>query len=265
MKTLLSISIFLLGVLFTEGVQSQTRPERSVELNGNGSICPTVGRDGRDGLPGVPGATGRDGERGEPGIQGPPGPPGPRSQGGAVYTRWGRTTCPNTPGTRRLYKGRAGGSWFNHRGGASNYLCMPEDPDYIQYTPGVQDWSPVHGAEYEVGGAYASSRLGHLHNQNVPCAVCHAPTRVTALMIPAKTHCPQSWTREYIGYLMTEYKAGGSYRTEFECVDKDAEAVPGGAANTNGAVFHFTEGTCNGLPCPPYDPQKELTCVVCTN
>ena len=67
-------------------MQSQTRPERSIELNGNGSICPTVGRDGRDGLPGVPGATGRDGERGEPGIQGPPGPPGPRSQGGAVYT-----------------------------------------------------------------------------------------------------------------------------------------------------------------------------------
>ena len=142
---------------------------------------------------------------------------------------------------------------------------MPEDPDYIQYTPGVQDWSSVHGANYRVGGPYSSSHLGHLNNRDVPCAVCHTTTRATVLMIPAKTQCPQSWTREYIGYLMTEYKAGGSYRTEFECVDKDAEALPGSSANFEGALFHFTEGACNNLPCPPYDPQKELTCVVCTN
>ena len=258
----------------------QLRAERNTEHTENQDCCCNEthasnlqGRDGRDGRDGHDGAVGRDGkdgekgEKGEPGIQGPPGLPGPtRSQGGAVYTRWGRTTCPYTPGTRLLYNGRAGGSWYSQKGGASNYLCLAEDPDYLQFTPGVQDWSPVHGANYRVSGPYSSSRFGHLHNRDVPCAVCHTTTRTTVLMIPAKTQCPQSWIREYIGYLMTGYKAGSSYRTEFECIDKDAEALPGSSTNVyKGALFHFTEGACNNLPCPPYDPQKELTCVVCTN
>ena len=53
-------------------------------------------------------------------------------------------------------------------------------------------------------------------------------------------------------------------RNSFECVDKDPESIPGSAADTNGALFYHVEGVCNGLPCPPYDPQKELTCAVCT-
>ena len=82
------------------------------------------GRDGpagRDGLPaGAPGKDGRDGtngqkgtkgERGEPGIVGAPGP----VSGGATYTRWGRTSCPNITGTSLVYSGRAGKSWYSHK------------------------------------------------------------------------------------------------------------------------------------------------------
>ena len=253
-------------------MQPRARPERNTELSesrgGNGSICPNVGRDGRDGLSGVPGATGRDGkdgdreEKGDPGLQGPPGPPGPRS-GGAVYTRWGRMDCPAVSGTRLVYTGMVGGTYFSTKGGASNYLCMPKNPDYLEYTPGIQGWSPVHGAEYQTHGPYSNSNFGHLDDDNVPCAVCQVISRDTVLMIPAKTQCPEFWTREYYGYLMSHYI--GNHRSMFECVDKDAQALPGGSANTHGILFHFTEGTCNGLPCPPYDPQKELTCVVCTN
>ena len=61
---------------------------------------------------------------------------------------------------------------------------------------------------------------------------------------------------------MTEYK--NHYRNSFECVDKDPESIPGSAGSTNGALFLHVEATCNGLPCPPYDPQKELTCAVCS-
>ena len=38
----------------------------------------------------------------------------------------------------------------------------------------------------------------------------------------------------------------------------------GSASDVNGALFHHTEATCTGMPCPPYDPQKELTCTICT-
>ena len=200
--------------------------------------------------------------KGDPGVHGSPGPPGPRG-GGATYTRWGRTDCPNIPGTRLVYAGRAGGSDHTTKGGGSNYLCMPENPDYLEYTPGVQGWSPVHGAEMHIHTVYSNSNFGHLNFDNVPCAVCHATTRATMLMIPAKTQCPQFWTREYYGYLMAEFK--GQHRSMFECVDKDAQPLPGEAGRTDGVLFLYTEGTCNGLPCPPYDPQKELTCVVCTN
>ena len=48
------------------------------------------------------------------------------------------------------------------------------------------------------------------------------------------------------------------------CVDKDSESIPGSAANTNGALLYHMEATCNGIPCPTYDPQKELTCAICT-
>ena len=38
----------------------------------------------------------------------------------------------------------------------------------------------------------------------------------------------------------------------YECVDKDAESVPGSATDINGALFYHTIATCTGLPCPPY-------------
>ena len=55
----------------------------------------TLGRDGPAGLPGY------TGDRGLPGSQGNPGPPG---AGGAVYTRWGRTTCGSS--STVIYTGR---------------------------------------------------------------------------------------------------------------------------------------------------------------
>jgi hypothetical protein len=81
-------------------------------------------------------------------------------------------------------------------------------------------------------------------------------------MFPGKISCPTSWTMEYSGYLMTSDE--DNQKKTYECVDKDPESIPGSSANTNGALFHHVEAQCNGLPCPPYDTAKEMTCVVCT-
>ena len=214
------------------------------------------GRDGRDGRDGAPGPQGLRGLQGTTGLQGPP---GPRSAG-VTYTRWGETTCPSVPGTELVYKGIAGGSFYNHTGGGANYLCMPEDPEYTLSFQNVKNQSFVYGAEYQS----PVELLGRVRNHNVPCAVCYGSTRAAAMMIPAKTTCPQSWTREYYGYLMSALKGTSSnphYRT---MVDKDPDSIPGSGANTDGALFYHVEASCNGMPCPPYDPQKELNCVVCT-
>ena len=222
---------------------------------GRDGLPGSAGKDGKDGRDGRDGKDGEVGETGEPGIRGPRGHPG-LSSGGVVYTRWGRPTCPDTPGTELVYAGMAGGTHYNTKGGASNHLCMPENPDYLLYQAGVQGYSPVRGAEYQ------TSLLNSVNNHDAPCAVCLASARETVLMIPAKTQCPPSWTLEYTGYLMTEHVT--HYRSVFECIDKDPEWVPGSAASTDPALFYHTEATCSELPCPPYDPQKELTCVVCT-
>ena len=229
------------------------------------------GRDGRDGMPGVQGPTGPSGEPGEaggppgpqgqtgasgpPGEKGAVGPAGPRS-GGVTYTRWGKSSCPNVTGTELVYAGRAGGSYFRHSGGGANYLCMPLDPEYnLTYAAGVRDQSYVYGVEYE-------NPLQGSQNHNAPCAVCYVSTRETVLMVPAKSSCPTSWTREYYGYLMSEHK--NNPRSTFECVDKDQESVSGSQGDTVGAHFYHVEATCNGMDCPPYVAANELNCVVCT-
>ena len=113
------------------------------------------GRDGpagRDGLPGPAGAPGKDGrdgtngQKGDKGERGEPGMVGPVS-GGATYTRWGRTSCPIITGTSLVYSGRAGKSFFTQSGGGGNYQCLPNNPEYGRYAPGVQGRAPIYGVE----------------------------------------------------------------------------------------------------------------------
>ena len=66
------------------------------------------GRDGQHGVPGPRGIQGQRGDQGQKGDQGVAGPPGSRN-GGVVYTRWGKSSCPSVSGTTLLYAGRAGG------------------------------------------------------------------------------------------------------------------------------------------------------------
>ena len=145
-------------------------------------------------------------------------------------------------GTTLVYAGRAGGTDHVQKGGAANYLCMPDDPDYLSYTPGVQGWSYVYGAEYEL---FPGSPFSAVNHHNVPCAVCYASTRVSVTMIPAKTQCPSNWTLEYSGYLMSEGRWNNRQRTMYECVDKNPDSVPGSAADTNGVLFCHVEAHCN--------------------
>ena len=212
--------------------------------------CGPVGEKGTQGDPRVSGG------RGEPGVQGPP-------AGGAVYTRWGRTTCPTGQGTQLLYAGRAGGTPQENKGGAANYLCLPNDPDHLPHERGVQGHAFIAGVDYNYGELPSLSS----HNFcNAPCAVCYVAIRNVAVMIPAKTQCPTDWTLEYVGYLMTEWYNHNS-RTMYECVDKDPECLPGlRSENTpRDGGFHLVQPYCDGLECPPYVHQKELACAVCTH
>ena len=234
------------------------------------------GREGRNGPPGARGDSGPrglNGESGPPGPRGEPGPPGslnidgslppgtPTKSAGAVYVRWGRTTCPNITGTELVYTGRAAGSHYSNSGGGSNFQCLVEDPENFDFGPMSARASYMYGAEYETTGNVPLSNRP-LQNENVPCAVCYVSSRATVLMVPGKYSCPPRWTREYYGYLMSERY--NHYRSTYECVDAEPEGVPGGGDNENGALFYHVEPRRGSLPFPPYRAEKEITCAVCT-
>ncbi|XP_078618881.1 uncharacterized protein LOC144886236 [Branchiostoma floridae x Branchiostoma japonicum] len=183
--------------------------------------------------------------------------------GGAVYTRWGRKTCAS--GATTVYSGVAGGEGYGHRGGGTNYQCLPTNPQWARgrYQDGVHGARAyMYGAEYELGTNVPFGSVS-VHNDNVPCAVCYVPTRGSKLMIPVRNTCYSGWTREYHGYLMTELYNHPSAK-EFVCMDEQSETMQGGQADQNGALFYPVEARCGSLPCPNYVEGRELTCVVCT-
>ena len=224
------------------------------------------GRDGRDGLPG---RDGLNGERGPQGEQGPPGPQGPQglSSAGVTYIRWGKSSCPNITGTQLVYDGRAVGSDHRNPGGAAERLCLPHEPDYINgprstlTNPNIALYSDLHGAEYH---AISQGPLHSVHDHNVPCSVCYASTRAAMIMVPAKTECPSSWTREYYGYLTADRNHPVHHRSSFDCVDINPDVVPGEGHHEDAVLFSHVTATCRGIDCPPYVANKVVSCVVCT-
>ena len=257
------------GEMGPQGERGETGPQGAKGDQGETGSKGSDGLRGIRGLPGISGpkgAVGDKGSRGSPGLrglQGEKGAQGPPTEVhvGAVYTRWGRTNCSSDQQTELVYSGRAGGSYHHHHGGAANLICLPDDPEYSTYGSGTSNYVPLRGAEYRAAsGQPFVSDTGH----NIPCAVCYASTRDTVLMIPAKLTCPTNWTTEYTGYLMAAYHVYNG-RTLFECIDSTPQSIPGlDRYDNDNALYYHVEATCNSLSCPPYDTEKEVTCVVCT-
>ena len=118
----------------------------------------------------------------------------------------------------------------------------------------------MYGAEYEqpVGGTGTT-----VTNDGATCAVCYVSSRDSVVMIPSRTTCPSSWTREYRGYLMSASRTD-SGRSSYICVDRAYEPAPNSRGQHNAGHLFNVEANCDSMPCPPYVNYKELTCTVCT-
>ena len=184
----------------------------------------------------------------------------------STYIRWGRTTCPGN-GSDLVYDGFAGGSYYSHKGAASSMLCLPKDPDWDagKFNDKMDaDVAYIYGTEYEDASGRSDRLFGDDHqNHDVPCVVCEVRKRSSVLMIPGKTKCHAGWTLEYSGYLMAGYYNHNG-ATDYYCVDKDPEDIPGGENNSNGRVLYFVEASCGSLRCPPYVSGREFQCSVCS-
>ena len=157
-------------------------------------------------------------------------------------------------GADTIYSGIVAGSHYTNEGAAVDPLCLPPNPQYLS---GYQDYAMLYGAEYEINSA---SPINHAHNRNPSCALCEVTGRTNKIMIPSHYECPNGWTREYYGYLMAG-RHNNKAATQYTCVDKSLEQIPGSGLGRSGYEFYTVEAKCgNFFPCS----DRELTCVVCT-
>ena len=85
--------------------------------------------------------------------------------------------------------------------------------------------------------------------------------RSTILMMPAKTQCPDGWSTEYAGYVVSGH---GSHKSRsYICMD-EAPEVAVGATSQDQALVYPVEVQCGSLPCSLYPTGRELACIVCS-
>jgi len=175
-----------------------------------------------------------------------------------------------------LLSGHMAGHHRLHGGGGSNYLCLPEEPRWKKHISANNYTGWLYGVLYWISGDHASffSAVNNggrsLHNHPVPCAVCYVSQRSTSVMMPASTNCPVGWTREYSGYMMSDYSysegtAGYHPRhaSSYICGDQAPEIATGGVNHDHAWLLLVSVG-CGTLPCSKYPQGWELACVVCT-
>ncbi|XP_065177074.1 uncharacterized protein LOC135806791 [Sycon ciliatum] len=169
-----------------------------------------------------------------------------------TYTHWGRQACNSS---LTLYSGIMAGPFFSTIGGGSDYQCLPFEPEYSAFVPGSQG-NRLHSSEFQTDFSELPN-FQALYQHTPACSVCETSAQ---LMLPARLSCPDGWTVNYRGYLMSSIH----HRTEYICMDSDPQAVPNTQENVNGAIIYFVEtGDTTDIP-SSYDTNKEVTCTVCT-
>jgi len=161
--------------------------------------------------------------------------------------------------------GYAATSMYNTVGGGTNFLCMHKDPLFSENITSVnKDW--IRGVEYNflnVPFITGENCDRTLMGGDMPCALCHSPTRSHQLMIPGLDNCPSGWTIEYSGFLVSSLVA--QQKADYTCLDKSPETVRYGEPDAVSSYVYPVEAVCGGsLPCPPYISGYGIPCVVCS-
>lgn len=182
----------------------------------------------------------------------------------SVFVRWGKAVCPGN-GTELVYKGYIGGGHYVSGSGA-NIICLPEKPTWGKY----DDLKNTHrgyiyGTEIDIDDGSSTKIFGRSVNEHdMPCAVCKSKRSVTH-MFPARVDCFPGWTKEYTGYLMSNHH-DRAINMEYNCIDGDPDAVPGGNTKDDENILYLVEVKCGSgsLPCQQYVNNREVACTVCS-
>lgn len=153
----------------------------------------------------------------------------------------------SVPGVSTLYTGVIVG--FQSDTGFVDHQCMPIDNSFIQY----YNESNYGNETVTYGNLVKYNTFLHknnmLRNKTVACALCQINGRETIKILPAMYDCPEGWTKQYQGYLMT----GGL------CVHTDMKEQEMILISKYLYLQHEIMWDI-----PNYNSDKVLSCVVCS-
>ena len=155
--------------------------------------------------------------------------------------------------------GVAGGGQYNEDGNGANTLCLPHDPEHPPFSISVDvddDYAHLYGSEYRLN-------LHRVHSpEDVPCAVCRTHLASSTIMIPGKHTCPVKWQKQYSGLLTASRHI--YQKSEYLCLHEDPDFLEGSRNKDDGRLFYPVKSVCGSLPCPPYEDDMLVSCVVCS-
>lgn len=82
-------------------------------------------------------------------------------------------------------------------------------------------------------------------------------------MITGKTTYVAGWQKEYYGKLASGADSEIA-ASQYVCVDEKPEVLERGQADENGKLFYPVKASSGSLPCPPYQNNALMPCVVCS-
>ncbi|GFR01687.1 uncharacterized protein TNCT_248011 [Trichonephila clavata] len=186
--------------------------------------------------------------------------------GTGTYVRWGSKECPNSPMIFKLDTGHMAATSNRGTGGASDYLCLPQNPVYPEEKPafGNDASTFVTGVKYGLldDHPFTDHNARYFYGKGVPCATCHLTNRTLVHVFPAEDVCPEDWIYEYSGYLM----AGSNLPGAHICVNDAPEAYEENIEEQQAhslTLVHISEMN-EGLPKPPYEKKAAVKCIVCS-
>lgn len=135
----------------------------------------------------------------------------------SVFTRWGSLECPL--GADVVYRGQIAGSYYSHKGGGANYLCLHSDPETPkEHSAGEELGNLLYGGEYRHGVKN--------NDQDAACVVCQRSGAVQTYVQWGRQTCTNGHHTEYAGDIMGNYYSHGYQKSTDICVDYAHAVTP---------------------------------------
>ena len=165
-----------------------------------------------------------------------------------------------------IFTGIVGNADHSSTGGGVEFLCLPLNPEWLNYNVTTDRYSYMRATHYQTGdfGIFPDNYFG----ERSVCARCYTEMRSAIPMIPARITCPANWQLEYYGYLMAS-RESHKHPSSYVCVDNTPEFWP----HSNPLyrlTLAFVIADCNTpatfdeCDSGEYVHGRQITCVVCS-